>query len=348
MFDEYEIKRTEKNIYEGIKNNFDALAKPIDSLGEFEELIAGIGAIQGKLIPKIDRKALIIMCADNGIVREGVTQTDSSVTLSVARSMAEGKSPVCRMANIIGVDTIPVDIGMDCDEVIHGIKTKKIKKGTKDFYVSPAMTGEEALAAIRTGIELVKSSSVKYDILALGEMGIGNTTTSSAVCAALFNMDAAEVTGRGAGLSDEGLKRKISVINESVKKYDLYGASPLEVLSKVGGLDIAGLVGLCIGGAIYRIPVILDGFISLTAAAIAVRMRPEVRDYLIPSHRGKEKGCELLLKDLSFKPVIDAGLALGEGTGAVMLIPLLETALSVYRDGTSFEDINVKKYERFV
>lgn len=210
------------------------------------------------------------------------------------------------------------------------------------------MTGGEAIGAIFTGIEIVEDCKQKgYHILATGEMGIGNTTTSSVMAASLLGCKADEVTGRGAGLCDEKLRHKRQIITEAIEKYKLYEAKPLKILETVGGLDIAGLAGVCIGGGIFHVPVVLDGLISMTAALLAERLVPGTVQYLIPSHKGKEPAVERLMRELRLEPVIDAGMALGEGTGAVMMFPLLDMALRVYRGRTLFSDIQVKPYERY-
>jgi len=331
-----------------VRENWDNVAKPLDGMGRFEVLTAQIGAILGTEKPDISRKAVIIMCADNGIVEEGVSQSGQEVTLAVAREMADGISSVGKMAAVIGADTIPVDIGICLGEKIPGVLDRKICRGTGNFLKEPAMTEEEAVRAVFTGVELVSDCKKEgYSLLATGEMGIGNTTTSSAVAAALLQCDAAEVTGRGAGLSDDGLLRKQQVIREAMEKYRLAGAEALDVLKTVGGLDIAGLAGVCMGGALFHIPIVLDGVISMAAALLAERILPGTRAFLLPSHKGKEPAAEMLLKELGLEPVIDAGMALGEGTGAVMMFSLLDMAFSVYQGGTTFSDIRIEQYTRF-
>jgi len=343
------VKAPDEDIRRKVLSNFDHVAKPIDGLGRFEVLTAQIGAIQGTEKIDIAQKAVIIMCADNGIVEEGISQSGQEVTLAVVKSMADRKSSVGKMAEIAGADTIPVDIGVNSKEKIPGVADKKIAFGTRNFKKEPAMTEEEAVRAIFTGIEMVFQCKEKgYKLLATGEMGIGNTTTSSAVTAALLGCGAAEVTGRGAGLNDEKLVHKQELIAEAIDRYGLKEADALRILETVGGLDIAGLAGVCIGGALYHVPVVLDGVISMSAALLAERLVPGTKAYLIPSHKGKEPAVERLAEELELTPVIDAGLALGEGTGAVMLFPLLDMALSVYQDRTTFADIHIEQYERFL
>lgn len=334
--------------YKAVKARWDAIAKPLDGMGRFEEITAQIGAVTGDEALDLSRKAVLIFCADNGIVAEGVSQSGQEVTFAVAQSMAKKNSSVGRMASCIGADTIPVDIGINSDAHIDGVLDRKIARGTHDFLLQPAMSEAETLHAIETGIDLVtKCKADGYRILATGEMGIGNTTTSSAVAAALLGCESALVVGRGAGLSDRGLARKREVVDLAIEKYDLYHQDAFTILMTVGGFDIAGLVGMCIGGAICHIPIVLDGVISMVAALVAERMIPGVRDYVIASHKGREPAVERLAKELHLHPVIDADLALGEGTGAVMMLSLLDTALCIYREETTFADISIAQYERF-
>lgn len=338
----------DQRIYQKVLENWDSIAKPLDGMGRFETITAQIGAILGTEEIDISRKAVIIMCADNGIVEEGISQSGQEVTTAVAGQMGKGASSVGKMAAAIGVDTIPIDIGINGKEKIPGVLDKKIRQGTRNFRLEAAMTRDETVRAIDTGIGIVADCKKKgYRILATGEMGIGNTTTSSAVAAALLNSDVDEVTGRGAGLCDEKLLHKRRIIREAIERYKLYGADPLRVLETVGGLDLAGLAGVCIGGAIYRVPVVLDGVISMVAALLAQRMVPGTVAYLIPSHRGKEPAVAKLSRELKLDPVIDGKMALGEGTGAVMMLSLLEMALCIYRGRTLFSDIQVEQYKRF-
>lgn len=335
-------------IYKKVLKNWDSIAKPLDGMGRFEAVTAQIGAILGTDEIDISQKAVIIMCADNGIVEEGISQSGQEVTAAVAAQMGKGASSVGKMAKAIGADTIPVDIGMNGKEQMAGVLDRKVRCGTRNFRREPAMTREETVRAIFTGIEIVEECKRKgYQILAAGEMGIGNTTTSSAVAAALLRCGTDAVTGRGAGLCDEKLHRKKQVITEAVNRYQLYEAKPLTVLETVGGLDIAGLVGVCIGGGVFHIPVVLDGVISMAAALLSERMVQGTIKYLIPSHKGREPAAEKLGEELGLVPVIDAGMALGEGTGAVMMLSLLEMALCVYRKRTLFSDIRVEQYERY-
>lgn len=341
------VEPLDESICQKVRSNWDLAAKPLDGMGRFERLTAQIGAVLGTDNIDISKKAVIIMCADNGIVEEGISQCGQEVTAAVARQMAKGSSAVGRMAAAIGADTIPIDIGINGKEEIPGVLHKKIRCGTRNFAKEPAMTEQEAVRAVFTGMELVSDCKKKgYHILATGEMGIGNTTTSSAILTALLACDAAEVTGRGAGLSNEKLQHKIAVIEDAVGRYKLRGAEPIKVLETVGGLDIAGLTGVCIGGAVFHVPIVLDGIISMTAALLAQRIAPGTVQYLLPSHIGREPAAGKLAEELGLTPMIDAEMALGEGTGAVMMFSLLDLALCIYQEGTKFSDMELEPYKR--
>lgn len=342
------IEGPDEDIRRQVLKNWDRIAKPLDGLGRFELLFAQIGAVTRSAQIDISRKAVIIMCADNGIVEEGVSQSGQEVTAAVAKEMAEKQSSVGKMAEVIGADTFPVDIGINCGEPLEGLIQKKVRYGTRNFRKEPAMTEEETIKAVFAGIEVAEICKSKgYQLLATGEMGIGNTTTSTAVAAALLGCDAEEITGRGAGLDDKGLKIKKRVINEAIARYGLKQADAMTVLMTVGGLDIAGLVGVCIGSALFHLPVVLDGVISLTAALLAERLLPGTKSCFIASHKGKEQACAKLIEELDLHPVIEADLALGEGTGAVMMMGLLDMAAAVYNDRTTFGDIRIEQYKRY-
>lgn len=329
------------------RKNWDAVAKPLGSLGRLEDLIVQLAGITGTPEVTIDRKAVVAFCADNGVVAEGVSQSGQEVTAIVARGFARGTTSVCRMAAVAGAEIVPVDIGMAQEVQEPELLQRCIRRGTANLAQEPAMTRQEAVQAIETGLSLVRELKEKgVQLLATGEMGIGNTTTSSAVTAVLLNRPVEEVTGRGAGLSSAGLVRKISAISQGIEQNHPDPADPLDVLAKLGGLDIAGMVGLYLGGAYYRVPVVMDGFISAAAALIAVRLCPTVQAYLVPSHQSEEPATELVLGELGLEPVLRAGMRLGEGTGAVALMPLLDMALAVYREAPSFGDINMEAYTK--
>lgn len=330
------------------RERLDAIAKPLDGLGRFEKLLVQIAGIAGTDEIRIDKRAILAMCADNGIVAEGVTQTSGDVTAIVAVNMATGRSSVNRMAAVGGTEVFAADIGIAAEVNCDSLRNRKVRKGTADFLKEPAMSEAEALQAIEEGILWVKECKDQgYQILGTGEMGIGNTTTSTAVGCALLGLTPEEVTGRGAGLNDEGLVRKKAVIARAIKQYDLYGKDALTVLQTVGGLDIAGIAGIFIGGALYRMPIVLDGMITAVAALVADRLVPGTRAFMLASHLSKEPITRKIMEELGLHPVIQADLALGEGTGAAMLFPLLDMALTVYRENDSFDEMQIDAYERF-
>ena len=343
-----EIQPADQKSMEAVAAHWKTVGKPLYSLGKLEEAVIRMAGIRGKADYTIEKKGLVIMCADNGVVAEGVTQTGQEVTAIVAENFTRRATSVCLMAEIAGADLFPVDIGMASDVPAVTKPEYKVMYGTKDMLYEPAMTREQAAKAVLTGIHIVeKLAGQGYDLLATGEMGIGNTTTSSAVAAVLLGREVEEVTGRGAGLSSEGLNRKVDVIRRSIKLHQPDKEEVLDVLSKVGGLDIAGLAGVFIGGALYHIPVIIDGFISSVAALCAARLCPVAADYMMPSHKSGEPAGGMMLEALGLSPFIDCNMSLGEGSGAVAVIPLLEMGLSVYREMSTFDEIHVEQYKEY-
>lgn len=325
------------------KQHWDGLGKPLGSLGRLEKALIQIAGIQRTGDVHIDRKALVIMCADNGVVQEGVTQCGQEVTATVAENFLDEKSCVAIMCRRAGTKICPVDIGMAVDT--QRVEKRKIAYGTKNMAKEPAMTREQAVQALEVGIHMVEELKEKgYGIIATGEMGIGNTTTSSAVTAVLLEQDPAEVTGRGAGLSGTGLKKKISVIRDAIALHKPKKEDPIDVLAKVGGLDIAGMAGVFLGGAACRIPVVADGFISCVAALCAIRICPAVKDYVITSHKSKEPATVMILETLDIPVFLDCDMCLGEGTGAVTIYPILDMALAVYGGMCTFSDNQMENY----
>lgn len=330
-----------------IRKKWDSIAKPLDSLGAFEMLHARIGAIQHREQPDLAHGAIFVLCADNGIVKEGVSQSPQEVTALCAKNIAAGKSCLTPLARRAGAAVEVFDVGM-AGSTVPGVRNHRAGGGTRDFLREPAMTREEMLFAIGTGIHLVKEAkSLGFTILGTGEMGIGNTTTSAACLSALLSLPASQTAGRGAGLSDTGLMRKQEVIEEALLKYRFSPGDPERILQTVGGFDIAGLAGMYLGGALYGIPIVMDGLISQTAALFAARFRPEARACMIPSHRSRQPAAGHIMKELEFEPVLDAGMALGEGTGAALILELLQSADAVYREAGRFGGYGMDPYERY-
>lgn len=324
------------------RKRWDSIAKPLHSLGKLEEAVIKLAGIQGTHKVKLDKKALVIMCADNGVVEEGVTQTDNSVTAIVAENFLDCKTSVAVMADNLGVDLYAYDVGMVRDT---RVEQRKVAYGTKNLAKGPAMTREECIKTIETGINIVFELKEKgYDIITTGEMGIGNTTTSSAVGAVLLNQPVEIMTGKGAGLSDEGLKHKKDIIKQSIELNKPNSEDPIDVLAKVGGFDICGLVGVFLGGAAAGIPVVIDGFISSVAALAATRIAPLSKEYIFPSHVSKEPAGRFMLEAMGMEQFLTCDMCLGEGTGAVMLIPVIACGLEVYNRMSTFDDIEIEAY----
>jgi nicotinate-nucleotide--dimethylbenzimidazole phosphoribosyltransferase len=330
---------------EEARARWDAVAKPLGALGLLEDAVARVAAVAGSADVRLDGRAALVLCADNGIVAEGVTQSDSSVTMLVAENLTKKRTSVCLMAASARADVIPVDMGMNTKPAFDGMLSRRAGDGTKNFRLEPAMTEEQAVFAIEAGLGLARDMKARgYDILATGEMGIGNTTTAAAVCSALLDIGPELVAGRGAGLSDAGLQRKIAVIKDGLRLHAPRPDEPLSALAALGGFDIAGMAGIFIGGALYGIPVLIDGFISSVAALSAIRLCPRCGAAMLASHVSGEPAGALVLRELGLSPLICAGMRLGEGTGAVAALPLLDMALAVYRGSSSFGELGMAGY----
>ena len=337
------IEPIDRRAMERSSKQWNSIAKPLHSLGKLEENIIRIAGITRTADVKIDKKALIAMCADNGVVAEGVTQSGQEVTAIVAENFLDCNTSAAIMCKKAGVDLFPIDIGMAVDTRVPDYK---VAYGTKNMAREPAMTREEAIQSVITGIQIaIEKKEEGYQILATGEMGIGNTTTSSAVASVLLNRPVEFMTGRGAGLTSEGLNRKIQTIEKAISLHQPDPQDALDVLSKVGGFDLAGLAGIYLGGAYCHLPVVMDGFISAVAALIAARICPDAREYMIASHVSKEPGMHVILEELNLSASLDCHMCLGEGTGAVAFLPVLEMALEVYHKMSTFSENNIEDYE---
>ena len=331
---------------EAARARFRSLAMPLGSLGRLEDAVVRLAGAQRAVLPQIDRRAVVVFCADNGVVAQGVTQCGQEVTAVVAENMNDGKSAVCRMAARSGMEVFPVDIGIAREVRGDRILRRKLLYGTRDFTVEPAMSREICIRALEVGIEMAQRCAAGgYQLLCAGEMGIGNTTTAAAVTAALLGLPPEEVAGRGAGLSSEGLARKVEAIRRGLRLHRPDPSDPVGVLAAVGGLDIAGMAGLYLGGAACGVPVLLDGVISAAAALAAVRLCPAAAGCLLPSHQSAEPAGKRLLEALGMEPILTAGLRLGEGTGAVAAAAVLDLALTVYREMPGFDDVGIEAYQ---
>ena len=340
------IKPLDEEAMEICKKRWNTLGKPLYSLGRLEEMVIQMAGIYRHPMARPKKKAVVVMAADNGVVAEGVTQTGQEATRIVTENMTKENATICILSSISGADVYPVDIGIASEVNNPGIRNKKIKYGTDNMAKGPAMTRKEAIRAIEAGIDVAKELVDKgYDLFATGEMGIGNTTTSSAVASVLLGQPVETMTGRGAGLSSDGLTRKIQAIKKAIDLNKPDAKDSIDVLAKVGGLDIAGMAGVYLGGAALQIPVLIDGFISGVAALVAARICPEAADYMIASHVSKEPAAHLVLDELGKEAVLHADMCLGEGTGAIALCPFLDMGATLYNTLSTFDDIHVDQYE---
>lgn len=327
------------------QRNWDSIAKPLGSLGLLEKAVVDIAALTGSADVHLARRTLLVFCADNGVVAQGVTQCGSEVTASVALALSQGSSTVSPMAHLANCRVIPVDVGMATTEKLPGVLDRRIRNGTADISLGPAMSREECILAIRTGAQLVMELAEQgTDIIAVGEMGIGNTTTAAAVTAALLETEPEKIIGRGAGLSDEGLDRKIRAVKSALAVNMPNRDDPIDVLAKVGGLDIASMCGAFLGSAAGRVPILVDGLISAVAALCAQRLCPNARQAMLASHISAEPAGKLVLNELGMEAPIAALMRLGEGSGAMAVLPLLDMALAVYHSGQTFDRLGIEAY----
>jgi len=323
----------------------DRLTKPLGSLGQLEELSIQLAGIQGKSIPQIRHKVIITMASDHGVVAEGVSAYPQEVTAQMVRNFLRGGAAINVMARQIGARIVVVDMGVATKLETHPqLLSRKIARGTRNIAVGPAMTEAQAITTIETGMEIINSETARgLDIVGTGDMGIGNTTASSAIGAVMTGKPVAEVTGRGTGLSEPQLKHKVQVIEKALAVNQPLLEQPLSVLAKVGGFEIAGLVGVMLGAAAHRIPVVIDGFISGAAALIATALVPRLRDFLIAAHLSVEPGHRLMLEHLRLKPLLDLDMRLGEGTGAALGIFLAEMAARLLAEMATFGEAGVSE-----
>jgi len=337
------IQPLDKNSMASARARQDTLTKPLGSLGRLEELSIQIAGIQAKSRPLIKHKSLIVMVADHGVVAEGTSAYPQEVTSQMVLNFIRGGAAINVICRQLGIKVMVVDIGIAGKTSSYmGIIHKKIAQGTQNMCKRPALTPDQAIQAIETGIEIVKDENNKgLDIVGTGEMGIGNTTASSAICAAITGKTAADVTGRGTGLNDQQLQHKIEVINRAllINKPDPKDA--LDILTKVGGLEIGGLTGVILGAAAHRIPVVIDGFISGAAALIAAGICPQVKDYMMAGHISVEPGHAIALEYLGLKPLVSLNMRLGEGTGAAIGISLAEASCRLLSEMATFAEAGV-------
>ena len=316
-----------------------ALAKPPHSLGKLEDISVKLAGIYGHLPDSIRNRRVIVFSSDNGIVEEGVASSPKSVTLAQTINFTRGLTGVAVLAKHFNTNLDVIDVGIDADFSYNDVRNCKIAYGTRNFVKEPAMTRDQCLTAIGIGIEAAERAKREgMDIIGIGEMGIGNTTTSSAVLSALLGLTAQETVGRGAGINDASFLHKIEIIDNAISHYELRGKDPIEVLTCVGGFDLAAMCGAFIGAAHAHLPVVIDGFISVTAALCAYRLNPMCVEYMFPSHISAEKGYKLAIDHMGLRPMLCLDMRLGEGSGCPIAFEIIDAAVTVLRDMATFEE----------
>jgi nicotinate-nucleotide--dimethylbenzimidazole phosphoribosyltransferase len=333
-------------ILETAQARLDSLTKPIGSLGRLEEFARRLAGITNRDIPyPFSKKAIFTFAGDHGVTEEGISLYPKEVTEQMVYNFLRGGAGINVLARHAGADVIVVDIGVDCDFTEQpGLLIKKVVRGTKNMRKGPAMTREEAEQCIDTGIAMAMEYADKgYGIFGTGDMGIGNTTASSAIAAVMTGKSVSRVTGRGTGISDEALKHKIEVIEDAIALNKPDPKDPIDVLSKVGGAEIGGIAGLILGAAARRIPVVVDGFISTAGALIACAIEPAATDYMFAAHNSVETGHKIILDAMGLQPILNLGLRLGEGTGAALAMFIIEGGLKIYREMATFDEAGVSK-----
>lgn len=315
------------------------LAKPPGSLGRLEELSVQLAGITGQVHNRMEKTHLLVFAADNGVYAEGVASSPRSVTFQQTVNLTRAKTGASVLARYFGADITVCDVGVDAVISDSGVVNRKIAFGTKNFAKEPAMTRQQALTAILTGAEIAMQTPA--DALGVGEMGVGNTTTSAAVLSVLTGLSVEAVTGRGAGLTDEAFLVKKRVISDAIALHKPDKNDVIDVLSKVGGFDLAAMCGAFLGAAASRRPVVIDGFISVVAALCAARLCPAVKDYLVPSHASYEIGYQKAMDELGLQPLFLLGMRLGEGSGCPLAFQILKAACCVINDMASFAEAEI-------
>lgn len=326
------------------QNRLDQLCKPKGSLGKLETLLVQLAGIQGKARPEINAKLLVVMAADHGAAWEGVSAYPPDAGQKLLMNFLHKGAPVSILAGYTKTRLLLVDIGLRGEPMVHpDLCVRRIRSGSGDIGKGAAMTIREAIAAVEAGIMLINQEiDAGINVVALGELGIANTTPSTAILACLGNMDPADITGPGAGLDDEKLARKKQLIRQALEINRPDPHNPVDVLSKLGGLEIAALTGAILACAARRVPVVLDGFVSGAAAMLASRLNTRARFFMIAAHLSEEPGHKMMLADLELEPLLDLGLRLGEGTGAVLALPLLEAAVNILQETATLEEAGFK------
>lgn len=340
------IAPTDREVMAAAQKEIDYCLKPPGSLGKLEDIARQIAGITGKIHNRITKKAIVVMMADNGVCSEGIAMYPQDITRIGADFVTSGRMGVNFLANYAGADIIAVDVGIQVDVDLPKVLNRKVRYGTANFLEQPAMSRDEAVQAIEAGIEVTNTAIDQgYDLFGAGEIGIGNTTASSAVLYGFTGAHIDRVVGRGAGLTDQAFERKKEVVKQAVRLHRPDPDDALDVLSKVGSLDIAGMAGVYLACAARRVPVVTDGLISNVAALTAMRLKPEAVDYMIPSHISFEPGAKLLKEITGLEPMLDMNMRLGEGTGCALVFSIIEAALRMIEEMGTFAAIGKSRDE---
>lgn len=336
------IEPLDETAAETARKRQDNLTKPTSSLGTLEDISIKLAGITGNPLPRIKEKVIITMAGDHGVTAEGVSAYPKEITGQMIYNFLNGGAAINVLARHVGARVAVVDMGVAVDIESEALVDKKIGYGTADMAKGSAMTYEDAVRAIEAGIEVLELEAEKgMDIVGVGDMGIGNTTPSSAIAAVITGEAVRNVTGRGAGIDDEGFERKIKVIEEAIRANNPDKEDPIDVLAKVGGFELGGMAGVMLAAASRRIPVVVDGFISGAAALIAYELAPAVKDYMIAAHRSVERGHSVILDYIGLMPLLDLDMRLGEGTGAALGINIVEAACKILDEMATFEEAGV-------
>lgn len=339
------IKPLDTAMMEKMKRHLEGLLKPLGSLGRLEELAVQLAGISGRQDISYPNKSIIVFCADHGVFAEGVAITPQRVTAIQAANMVKGLTGVCAIANSVNAEIVVVDIGIKCLP-IDKVLDHKIRPGCSNIMTGAAMSRDEALQVLATGIKVAKTCIANgASLIGVGELGIANTTPASAIVSLLCNASVDEVVGLGANLPQARLQHKVSVVKQAIAINRPDVQDPIEVLAKVGGFELGGMAGAMIGSAVAGIPVILDGFLSYAAALIACRLAPALKYYLIPSHLSAEKGANIALQQLGLRPYINMEMRLGEGSGAALAMPIIDAACSIVNRMGHLDDDKIEFLE---
>lgn len=338
------IRGLDADMMETAQTRIDSLIKPVGSLGKLEDIAVRLCGITRSLHPEVERKAVITMAADHGVYAEGVSGNPQEITMAQTLLFEQGLTGVCAIAAVTGTSVTAVDIGIKGElPEQSGVIRRKVKHGTDNMAEGPAMTREEAIRSIEVGIEMAAREAERgTQLIGTGEMGIGNTTPSTAMLAVFSGCDPFEITGRGAGVGEGGISRKAAVIRKAIDVNRPDAADGLDVLSKVGGLEIGGMAGVMLGAAAHRIPVVIDGYISSVAALLAAALEPKAKAYFFASHASAEPGGKLASELLGFEPMLHMDMCLGEGSGAALAFPIFDAALSMMTRMATFADVGMK------